>query len=160
MFLIRALKRSCDVLAVLAISSCERTHACACLWIGRLRVNVTLDRHGKSFVARGGEKKWQGIKAEGSDLMESVDIVTVNHSKENTEIRRSTQPPLTSSRPYVWCKDPRWRIVFACNAFLPGQRQKWLGTREAFQPGSVRLRLTAFFWTVNNIQFNNRDLMV
>lgn len=67
---------------------------------GRLRENVTLDRHGKSFVARGGEKKWREIKAEGSDLMESVDIVTVNHSKENTEIRRSTQPPLTSSRPY------------------------------------------------------------
>lgn len=40
--------------------------------------------------------QWQEIKADGSDLMESADAVTVNHSKENTEMRRSTQHPLTS----------------------------------------------------------------
>lgn len=31
---------------------------------------------------RGGEKKWQEIKAGSGDLMESVDILTVNHSEE------------------------------------------------------------------------------
>lgn len=49
----------------------------------------------------GWEEKCQEIKAEGSDSMESVDVASVNHSKENKEIRRSTQPALTSSRPYV-----------------------------------------------------------
>lgn len=38
----------------------------------------------------GWEEKLQEIKAEGSDSMESVDVASVNHSKENKEIRRST----------------------------------------------------------------------
>lgn len=40
-------------------------------------------RRWKEFVTRGGgEKKWQEIKAGSGDLMESVDILTVNHSEE------------------------------------------------------------------------------
>lgn len=50
--------------------------------IESLRVNVTADGDGKSLSPEGGEKKWQEIKAGSGDLMESVDILTVNHSEE------------------------------------------------------------------------------
>lgn len=66
---------------MLAISSCERT--CLRVFMDResLRVNVTADRDGKSLSPEGGEQKWQEIKAGSSDLMECVDILTVNHSE-------------------------------------------------------------------------------